>query len=515
MPVKARRTRRVNVNVNVNVNFNVLKDGTSDALWLTLLNPLSHHLALRDCLGLRLVCIGLRDAGRVQIGGALKALFPARERMLAAALLTGVGQVLSDLTMFMYTVGVAQGLQFAFEVSQHAIVARCGEGTRRLVAGSFALHKLLQAEDIMADERWPKWSPGDLDVFVEGAEECVEFRSKDVKECAALAGLSEEVYDHRHDMGNDKPMNGPYGVAMLDITGSDAARMSLKLALDAKTAFVSMRSVGGVVRAALKAEYEMQREAMPRWRMDDSIRRLDTFDVDGVHVKGIDALSRTWVSRDDRAVSWHNLHEEFEAAHRDRYRRDRRLRGMANVKWAINAAALEVKSELQAALVRECKRANEAAQELDHKAQRPHFVVNCIPYESVCHTEEQLTEPPPPIESIVEGFDLLLCQVYVRATPNGYTFGGPGAAFVREEARRGGAVRATLAPGWLARHVPALGDSPPNPDDYFEDPSDDSDDDEADELYPTQTVECIVGQILDRLKKYTDRGFALDARTAN
>lgn len=502
MPVKAMRTRRRNVNV--------LKDGTFDALWLVLLNPLSHYLALRDCLGLRLVCTALRDAGRVQVGGALKALFPARERMLAAAL-RSPGQVLSDLAMFEYTVGVATGLQFAFEVAQHAIVARCGEGTRRLVAGSFALHRLLQAEDIMADERWPKWSPGDLDVFVEGVDECVEFRSKDVKECAALAGLLEEVYDHRHDLGNDKPMTG-YGVAMLDITSSDAARVSLKRALDAKMSFVSMRSVAGVVRAALKAEYEMQREAIPRWRTDYSIRQLDTFDVDGVSVKGTDALSRTWVSRDDRAASWHNLHDKYVLANIDHYRRELRFKELADVKWAINAAALEVQSELQAALVRERKRAEAAAKELDDKAQHPHFVVNCVPYKSVCHTEEQLTEPPPPIESIVKGFDLLLCQVYVRATPHGYTFGGPGAAFVREEARRGGAVRATLAPGWLARHVPALGDSPPNPDDYFED---DSDNDEADERYPTQSVESIVGRILDRLKKYVDRGFALDARTGN
>jgi hypothetical protein len=504
MPVKARRTRRVNANV--------LKDGTFDALWLVLLNPLSHHLALRDCLGLRLVCTALRDAGRVQIGGALKALFPARERMLAAAL-RSPGQVLGNLAMFEYTVGVATGLQFALEVAQHAIVARCGEGTRRLVAGSFALHRLLQAEDIMVSDE--QWAPGDLDVFVEGTDECVEFRSKDVKECAALAGLSEEVYDRRQDLGNDNQMNG-YGVAMLDITGSDAARMSLELALDTNG---GLGKITGVVREALKAEYEMQREAIPRWRVDSSIRRLDTFDVDGVSVKGADALSRTWVSRAADLASWHDLYEKYVLAHSDHHRRERRFKELADVEWAMNAAALEVKSELQAALVRERKRAKEVAQELDDKAQRPHFVVNCVPYKSVCYTEEQLTEPPPPIESIVEGFDLLLCQVYVRATPHGYTFGGPGAAFVREEARRGGAVRATLAPGWLARHVPALGDSLPNPDDYFEDDSppnpDDSDNDGEEERYPAQSVERIVNRILDRLRKYEDRGFALYARTAN
>ena len=407
-----------------------------------------------------------------------------------------VGQGLSHCTMFEYTVGVATGLQFALEVAQHAIVARCGEGTRRLVAGSFALHRLLQAEDIMADERWPKWSPGDLDVFVEGVDECVEFRSKDVKECAALAGLLEEVYDHRYDLGNEKPMLGSSGLTMLlDITGSDAARMSLKLALDAK--MVSDGGVTGVVRAALKAECEMDCEAMPRWRADDSIRHQWS------------ALSRNWISRDDRAASWHNLHDKYNLVHIGGYRRERHFKELADVRWKPNAAALEVKSELEAARVRERKRAQQAAQELDDKGRRPHFIVNCVAYESICRTEEQLTEPPPSIESIVEGFDLLLCQVYVRATPHGYTFGGPGAAFVREEARRGGAVRATLAPGWLARHVPALGDSPPNPDDYFEDAADIG---TADELYPNESVEWIVYRILDRLKKYADRGFALDAQ---
>ena len=113
-------------------------------------------------------------------------------------------------------------------------------------------------------------------------------------------------------------------------------------------------------------------------------------------------------------------------------------------------------------------------------------------------------EPPPPFETLVDGFDIVACQTWVRVDPatGSYVFGGAGADLVRSYKHRGGTpVPLTLGKAWLGRHRPAMGDG------YDAIIWEEEMEEELDR--PPSRVCAVLERCLQRLAKYEARGFAM------
>ena len=488
----------------------MLNQGVVDTFWADALDPLAHLVPLSALLQFRLVCFQLADGSRRLIGNALAVLLPRRARMLTTRL--SISRV-SNFEMFRNTVRIVD-VGFAFRLMEHGLVAKCGEGTGRLVAGSWALKQLMDQEEIMTCSHWPKWSPGDIDVFCDSPNAALHFRCEEVVQCATDAGLTDVCEDEREEDDERVVTRSHYQFELFETSGASNT-ISVPLLIKELQSDLMVQYGAECTRMlidALPAAARLPAAELPRWRMC-------TKDLDGLELEPFPAasgLSRAWVSQDPASEGWYALKERVRLA-KGSYQSERsylnekliavrrRIERLKHAGYhdsgAVAARELEI-AELRGALAAAYNKVEDVKACLAAKAARPHAQVNVIPYEVVSYVDGQ-DEPPPPFETLVDGFDIVACQTWVRVDPASghYVFGGAGADLVRSYRESGGVpVPLTLGKAWLGRHRPAVGDS--HDATIWEEEMEEEPD------RPPGRVSVVLERCLQRLQKYELRGFA-------
>ena len=292
-----------------NLKVLMLSEDVVHTFWTDALDPLTHCVPLSALLQFRLVCSSLAEISRSLIGHALAVLLPRRARVLATRAGAAMNRV-SNLQMFNDTVRIVD-VGFAFRLMEHGLVAKCGEGTGRLVAGSWALKQLMEQEEIMTREHWPTWSPGDIDVFCDSPKAALHFRSEEVTRCATDVGLT-DVCEGVTEEDDERVITRSHYQFELFETSVEANTISMPLLIKELRGDLTLQHGAECTRMlidALPAAARLPADELPRWR-------LCTKDLDGEKLEdgGESGLSRAWVSHDPCSESWHALKERVRVA---------------------------------------------------------------------------------------------------------------------------------------------------------------------------------------------------------
>lgn len=496
-----------------------------DVLWNRLLDPLQHALALPTLMRLKACCTALANVAEEKIGRALKILMPVEWRKLqgSAALPPRPAvlrpQMFSNRQVYKVVFGLKQQQsechvfenfwEFARALKarlfEHAVVAACGEGSGRLVAGSWPLWMLLQQEQTQHEDRFlngfltSSWKPNDIDVFVQvGVEEyanavCKGFDTAILPRCAKSAGLAdvgayenvdafttmdqarwsmlESAYESMTLPLGDQPGQVPISQIVTELE-EDEEYHSFRWRDSTGKRHVLARALASVLRKGGQVETS----DLPRWRLSRNSN-----------------VTKTWVSADDPNQSWAALNSAWRDPETKRMHAEYGVR--TSTCGAARRAALEQKHVFDVAVAK-------ARRELRLKSGRPHTMVNTVPYESVSYDEGGVCDVP--FERLVEGFDIVACQTFARVAGDGtLVFAGPGAEFVRsfiatlprgQESSVCPEMPLKMSRAVLVKHMPALTDivTPDNED--------------HDGPLPLN-VKAVLFRQLARMDKYCERGF--------